>query len=301
MSLGTIPVRAADIQDGTRISVDQWSRHPEVIARKVADISQKKFIASAIFDISGMTTPTVAVELPDTVDNDVYPTKNPQIVEPLSPTPLADMVRGTLTTFVPKKWQLGYELSQEAIDDNDITQMQKVPRVLANGFTRTLNIVATEVIEKAVTDYSRTVSATTTWTAINALTYDTKTASSTVLDVFGKARLQVENEERGYEDAFDTLLVNGAQAYAIELSLGANWRQSLSAQGITNVIVSPRVTDGTAYFLASGLVGAMRFRDPLTVRRIEQEEIDGVLLKGSTRFVAYVNEPYAVVKLTNLA
>jgi hypothetical protein len=65
--------------------------------------------------------------------------------------------------------------------------------------------------------------------------------------------------------------------------------------------VSPRVTPGTAYYLASGQVGAMRFSMPLQVKPREDEEVDGTILKARTRFIPYVNEPYAFLKITGLA
>lgn len=300
MSIGTLPYGVAAV-NGKEITVDQWSKRPEVIAARVADITQKNYVAGGIFSMSPITTGSVVAEIPDTVDNDTLPTVNPQRVAPLSKAPKADLVRGTLQTFEPEKWTLEYDLSYEAIEDNDESQKDKAPRVLANGLTRTLNVRALELLEAAATTYSRTVNAAATWDAINALTADTVTNISSPLNVFALAEKKLELEERDYDATFDTLILHPNQKYALSLGLGDGWKAKLKDTfGITNVMSSARITSGTAYYLKGGAPGSFRFNRPLTIKPREDEEIEARVLKANTRFIPYVNDPWPFLKLTNL-
>lgn len=299
MSLGTFPVGAVTVS-GQQITTDAWLKREEVINRRVADITQKKFIAQDIFTISGINAPAVVTEIPNAVDNDLFTTTDAQRVEPLTRFPRAKATRGTLTTFTPEKWGHEYEVSQEAIDDNDVSVQQRAPQQLANTLVRKLNIRAIETLEAAATAYSRTQAAAATWDAINALTADNKTNASSPLNVLALADEKVEEEERGWEDTFDTLLLHTNQKRALRIALGKDWRSYFAEEGITKIVSSPRVTAGTAYYLASGQVGAMRFNQPLSTRVYEKPEVDGRIIQSKCRFIPYVNEPYAFLKLTGL-
>lgn len=300
MSLGTIPF-GSPTTSGATVTLDSWLKRPDVITRRTADLVRKGFIAGDVFDTSSIDRGSIVVEIPNAVDNDLFTATDVERIEPLGKYPRAETTRGTLTPFAAEKWGHEYEISEEAITDNDESQMTKAPQQLANTLVRKLDLRAVQVLEAGVSTYSRTVSSTTQWSAINALTYDTKTNASSALQVFAKANQQLATEERGFDDTFDTLLLNPQEAYNLFLSIGKGWKQALAETvGITKIKVSNRVPMGNGYYLASGQVGAMRFVWPLTVKPRDNEDNDGKILKARTRFIPYLNEPFALLKLTNL-
>lgn len=300
MSLGTLPFGSATVS-GQNITVDAWAKRPEVIARRIAEVAQKKFVAGSLFSISSIATGTVITEIPNAVDNDLFTSGDVQTVEPLTKYPGTDIVRGTLTAFTPRKIGFDYEVSEEAIEDNDIDIIPRATTAMTNTVLRKLDQYAVAAMVTATSTYSRTQAAATTWTALNAVTHDSKTNASTALDVFALAEKKLAEEERNFDETFDSLLLNPAQVYALTLALGKGWKATLNDTfGISNVLSSNRVTAGTGYYYAAGQVGAMRFNRPLRVKRRLEEDIDGVVLNVSARFSEYVNEPYAFLQLTGL-
>lgn len=301
MGLTTFPLGPATVS-GQNITVDQWLKKPEIITRRVGELAQQNFIAGDIFDVSTISTGSVVVETPDTNSNDLFTKTDVQKLEPGSAYPRADIARGELVAYSAEKWGHEFEVTDEARDDNEATVMQKAPRVLANTLTRKLNLRAVATIEAAATAYTRTQAAAATWTAVNALTADSKTNASSPLHVFALAQQKLAGEERGWEEAFDTVILNPQETFALTVALGKDWKAGLAdAFGIKNVRTSARVTAGTAYYLASGQVGAMRFNTPLTVSTYREENVDSTILKAKARFIPYVSEPYAFLKLTGLA
>lgn len=301
MGITNYPFGAATVS-GQNVTVDSWSKQPEVIRRRIAVLAQKKFFADKVFNVSGTITGAgIVTEIPNAVDNDVFTTTDVQKIMPLGKYPRSKTTRGTLTTFTPDKWGHEFELADEAVTDNDTSVMNRCPQQMSNTLVRKMHVVAINVLDAAATTYSRTQAAAATWDATNAVAWNVKTNATSPLNVLALANEKIESEERGFDGMLDTLVLNQAQKRALVIGLGATeWMSVLDTYGVKNVFVSPRVTAGTAYFTASGQVGDIRFADPLSVRTYREDDTDSTIIKAKARFAAFVNEPYAFLQLTGL-
>ena len=295
------PIGVPGVQDGTKLSVDVLLNRPQVIAQDLANILNQGFWISDVFDMAGSTdSGSVAVEKPNTVASDLYLTRDVERTEPLAEAPILNADRGEIEVLPVETWTGKYVISKEARRRNDIRQFNNNQQKLANTMERKLHIRGVDVIDAAATTYSRAVAAPQTLTTAIGVAGSSKKDTDTVFAAWAIGQSSAIGEERGVE--YDTVLLNQAESLKIGYAIGFNNVKDAFASLGLNAIISPRVPAGTSYMLAAKKFGGFAWEQQPTVEVSDyQTRFRGWEVEGEAAFVPYVDNPYAIYKITTLA
>lgn len=283
----------------TEISVDLALQNPTtVIQPMIIDLTLQKFFVDLVFRSGGGVTGG-AVIYTEVAGNDLYATRDVQKVAPGEEFPVLTFQRRGVNVATPDKWGGKFAITWEARDRNDVQQFTNAVRQLANTIVRKINQHGVAVLDAYITANSRTV------TGLNWATVVTTGSSASNHTLwpahdFGKAQMIAEQDEMGMEY---TLWIMNPQEYANLTSIyGVNGIQGVLDAYNIRVFVTNRVPAGTAYVVAPGQAGEMRMEKPLTTRTWDDPDgIEQTWIQSSVRPVIYANNPFALLKFTNLA
>lgn len=242
------------------LTVDAMLRRPTLIARSLTSLTSRRFVADYIF----------AAGSPDQVaggaawyqrSESIYPDRAAEEVGLRSQFPRTGWQEAILSAVV-KKYGLEVPIAFEAIRRNQLDQLARAERKLANAVTKFVDSAAMTLL---TTDASiQTMSAAAAWTQ----------ASTTEIADIANARLLVENQDEGY--AIDTMVVNPAQEFGLLVNdtvRNAMPRETQngpimtgripSLMGIGQILVTPTLTAGTVLFLNAKIVGTIADEQPL--------------------------------------
>jgi hypothetical protein len=284
------------------ITIKLMLDEPTRINRYLSDLSLQNLFAADIFNTGGGVTGGALVYDQLTL-NDLYldSGRSVQNVEPGAEFPIVTHTQGAPSVALVEKFGGKFFVTDEARDRNDQISFQRKANKLLNDIVKGLNTRALTALDASITTYT----ATQTVTGVNWGTYiDTVTGSQKLnmapsID-FAKVQLAADVAELGYD--IDTWIVHPNQANVLRTSYGAgNVEAVLNDNGISNLIVSARVTAGTAYAVDSGQVGELRFEKGISTETWREQATQRTWVQSDVRPVIAVTDPYAAYKVTGLA
>jgi hypothetical protein len=241
-----------------QLTVDALLRRPTLIARSLTALTSKRFVADQFF----------AHGTPDQVaggaawyerSENIYPDRGAEEVGVRSEFPRSGWTEAILTALV-HKYGLETPISFEAIRRNQLDQVARAERKLANAVTKFVDTTAMNLLltDPAVLSYGGS-----TW----------NTASTTIIADIANARKLVTDQDEGY--AIDTLIVNPAQELGLLTNnalLAVLPRETTPASlargrvvpilGLENILVTPQLTAGTAILGMSKVAGTIADEQP---------------------------------------
>ena len=283
---------------GSNLTVDMMLAQPTRINAYLSDLALKKYFAERIFTNGGGVSGGALVYTQLTT-NDLFPTRAAQEVAPGAEFPEVTFDRPTPLTAQVKKLGGKFRVTDEARERNDLSAIQSESVKLANDIVRQLHARALAELEAAIAGVSGTATtlAGVSWADAVGLTISTSNKGGLPVADFGKAQLKADTFEFG--TSYDLWIVN-PQEMANFNTVYENASAVLAANGIT-MISSNQVTAGTAYAVAEGGVGQVRYEQPLQTTSTREELTESTWVKTSIRHVFAVTNPYNVLKFTGLA
>lgn len=280
------------------ISVPMMLNQPTRITRIISDITLQRFLLDRLFaSRGGVTGGAVVYDLP--TENDLYLNRDVQQVTPGAEFPIVTSAQPQPQTAEVEKWGAKTFITDEARDRNDASVFMQEIRKIANTIVRKLNQRAVEEIEAILALYAGQVIPGNDWTGVTTQGTNPTAYADQPIGDFVAIQLHNEVMELGMEH--DTLLMNPQERAQLQLIYGDAWQAVLRAYGYTSWFVSNRVTAGTAYSIASGQLGEMRIEKPLGTETWREQGTERTWVQSSVRPLMFVNDPFAVVKLTGLA
>ncbi len=296
----TYPLGAPSIS-GTTVTVDVLLNNPTVITRDIARLADANFFASDVFsDAGGVEGGAVLYELPPTTATDLYAAGAIQEVAPGEEFPSNSFNRGVPVLAKPRKLGTKWEVTKEAKKRNNTRVIQRSMVQTANTIALTLDAMAIGVMNTAITANSRTVAGQSWATAAGITNLNTSGTNHPVSDILG-VQTVLEGEERGQR--VNAIILNPAQVLSltqIAIRQGTTVSAILAAAGITKYTSSKRVTAGTAILYEQGMVGGWANEFPLVGVVYYDDKVESWWYQWSVSPVMFVDNPYALYRLTGL-
>jgi hypothetical protein len=286
----------------TKLTVDVLLNSPTRITRTIADLVMKNFFLDQVFQVGGdVSGGAVLYDLVTMIE--VYADRDVERVQPGSEFPLITGVRVPPLIAAVEKFGGKFVVTDEAKRRNDVSRITNQMRRLSNTITRKLHQRGIGLIEAAVTAYTRTQAATTTWKACVELEASKVKKLESPMRGIMLGLEKLEKEEMGYN--YDTLVVHPAEAVYGRMFYNddAGLKAALADVGITNLIVTPRAKEKAAWLLAGKQVGFMRLEEPMstvTEREGFPEGRQQTWIQTSINPVFGVTDPSALLEVTGI-
>ncbi len=276
--------------------------NPTLIARRVADITQMRFIADYLlqgrFDATGGG---IFYETGEAVDAGA----DPEAISPLGEFPMVVLDDGEVASARTDKWGLDTMISDEKLARQGRTQVDRAIQRVANSIVRHVDAVSMAVIASRVSSSFNSGAWTTAGAAVESL-----------------ITIQAERESLGLGLELDTIVLRPAQyakvigmlvddkslpreagATAIQGNLpidalGLTWATTPHFKGSNPLLVDPEQLGGMAdeKLNSPGYVSAGDFG--VEAKSIRDDDAEGYKLRGRRVTVPVVTEPLAGVQLT---
>jgi hypothetical protein len=278
--------------------------NPTVIASRVAELADQKFIAD--FLLSGRFSAAGGGIFYETGE-EVFAGENPEAVSPLGEYPTVVLDSGEVVSARTVKWGLDTVVSDEKIARQGISYVNRGITRLVNTVVRHVDSVAMAVIASRVTS---TFASLATWTtagkAVEAIT-----------------TIQAERAALGFGIDLDTVVLRPAQyakiigmliddkalpresgetAVAGNLpvnALGLTWATTPHFQGANPLLVDREQLGGMADEDLGGPGYVRTEAFGVEAKTIREEKPEGYTLRARRVTVPVVTEPMAGVALTN--
>lgn len=285
---------------GSQLTVDLMLKEPTRINAYLSDLALKGYFAERIFANGGGVSGGALVYTQLT-NNDLFPARGGQKVAPGAEFPEVTFDRPEPKTAQVEKFGGKFRVTDEARDRNDMSLIQTEGMKLANDVQRWLHARALAELEASITaigsDVQIAVSSSASWADATTLTISTENKAALPAATLAKVRQKGQTQELG---ADYNLLVLNPQEYANLSIIYGDAEAWLRAQGFA-VAVSNVVTAGTAYAVAEGQVGQVRYEQGLKTVTYRDDSTESTVVQSSIRPVFAVTNPYNVIKLTGLA
>lgn len=292
------PASPAEVNSQTgAITVPMLLNQPTRITRAVAELAQQNYWADRVLPNGGSVSGG-GVVFDIAAPGDAFSGREPEPVAPGSEFPVVNSAEPIPGSAPVTKWGSKIEITDEKRDRNDMRYTQRELVRATNSMIRRIHANTVAAIEAAVTAYSRTDTWTTQFGAIVEIgaTGDTAPLARPAADVQA-AQAVAENLE--YNVTYDTLLVNVLDYAELQ---AAYWRTSviegIFPDGGGQVIPSNLITQGTSYLIASNEAGETRWEKPLGTETWRESGHEATYIQMSARMVHFVDNPYAILKLT---
>jgi hypothetical protein len=297
----TYPLGPATVS-GTTITVDQMVNQPSRITRDIARLTDQKFFASRVFaDAGGVEGGGILYELPPSLQTDLFAERGVQEIAPGQEHPVMTFLRGVPVLAKPRKLGGKWPVTREARKRNDTRLIQRAIVQTANTIALTLDTLAIQVLNAAITANSRTLAGQ-SWATAAGVTMTASSGTNQATSDLLAARRQVENEQRGAN--LNSALIHPNQELSLAQAAtlrGSSIGQMFAAAGITNHFVSSRVTAGTAILFEAGNVGGWANEFPFTAQTDYDPDTQITWYIYDVAPALFVDNPYGLVQLTGLA
>lgn len=283
---------------GNQISVDTHLQQPTRITRMIADLTLQRFLIDRVFNNAGGVSGG-AVIYDEVQANELYLVDDIEVVMPGDEFPVVTSARLAPKIATVKKWGGKTWITDEARDRNDVSLFTNEIRKLGNTVVRKLNQRAIEVLEAAIASNARHSFAGHNWqtTVLNGNS-PTSPFNTPIADI-------AMSQRRAFEDelgvSYNLLLLGPQEGTTLGLLYGDALDTALVNNGIDEVYISNRVAAGTGYFIAKNQVGDYRVEKPLGSETWREPGTERTWVQSSVRPLMFVQNPYAVVKITTLA
>jgi hypothetical protein len=283
---------------GNSLTVDVMLQEPTRINAYLSNIALKNYFAERIFT-NGGSVQGGALVYTQLTSNDLFPTRGAQAIAPGAEFPEVTFDRPAPLTAQVEKLGGKFRVTDEARDRNDLSAIQTEGMKLGNDIQRQLHARALAELAASVTAIGSDVQITaTSWADAAALTFSTTANNLLPAADFATLRKKAAITEFGVD--YNLLIVNPQEAANFEIIYGGNGANVLAANEIT-MITSNQVTAGTAYAVAEGMVGQVRYEQPLRTVVYRDDSKEAQWVQASVRSVFAVTNPYSVQYLTGLA
>lgn len=285
------PTITNDIQ-----SVSVFLQNPAFVQARMMQLTDQKFVGDFIFS-KGPAAPGGAVAYNQNTTNDLFLSRDVKPIAPGAEYPLLTDTIPTPLIALIRKWGGRIEIYDEDISRNRVDVLGRELNKLANTMVRKVDTVAIKALNDAVT---QTYAFSTQWSS----------SSTDIISGLTQAQLIPELLDLPYE--LNTLIVNPTNrqqffsSLAINKNLGLLAEEALVRTGFIgtilgfNIFVTNRVPAGTAYLVERGQVGSVSDEGAAGSKTYRQEDSDKVFVQAWRKFVPFVTDPLAAVKLTGL-
>jgi hypothetical protein len=282
---------------GSTVTVETMLAQPTRITRYLSDLTLRNFISPLIFSNPGGISGGAVVYDQLTL-NDLFPTRDVAEVKPGAEFPIVTSDNPTPLVAAVTKDGGKFFVTDEAKDRNDGTTIQNEGRKLMNAIIRKLDTRAVAALDTSISAVGSQTVTGVNWNTVVTGGSSQSNASAWPAADFAKVQLLADTQELGVE--YNLWLLNPAQLAQLRLVYGQGYADVLGSYGVT-VQASNRVTAGTAYVVAAGQVGEIRYEKPLSTETWREPETQRTWVQSDVRMAVYVTDPYSVVKVTGLA
>lgn len=281
----------------TAITVDMMLNQPTRITKMILDLSLQRFIADRVFGQGGSVTGGAVVY--DVAEvNELYAKRDVQKIAPGAEFPLIETERRGPRVAPVEKWGGKVWIPDEAKDRNQAVLFTNKIRQLTNTVIRKINQRAIDTLVQVFTDYPTQTGSGNNWATVVVGGSSQSAQNLFPAYDFALAAEKAETDELGIN--YDLWLLNPHQyTNLVSIYGSANLRALLSEIGIS-IYTSNRVPNGTAYVVASGQVGEMRIEKPLGTETWREPGRERTWVQAGVRPVMFVDNPYAVRRVTGL-
>ena len=304
MSTGIAPVfhpLGAPVVNGDTITVDTLLRQPTRVTNFIMDLTQARFLLDRLFTSAGGVTGG-AVIYDVVTENEMFLERDVERIAPAGEFPLVTGARRAPKVAEVEKWGGKFYTTYEARDRNDLATFRNNTIQLSNTIVRKLNTRAVEILEAAIAangGLSEFVGV--DWGAAVPTGSNPSLPAAQPSADFAKAQMLADQRELGIR--FDLALVNTVNLMELRnfyRALGGGLEDMLDDLGFDEIFASNRIPVGTAYFVARGQLGEMRVEQPLQTITYDEPKTEREWTQSSVRPVMFVNNPFAVMKVTGI-
>lgn len=285
---------------GNNLTVDLMLKEPTRINNYLSNIALKGYFAERIFSNGGGVSGGSLVYT-QLIANDLFPTRGGQKIAPGAEFPEVTFDRPEPKTAQVEKYGGKFLVTDEAKDRNDMTAIQSEGVKLGNDIQRWLHARALAELEASITaigsDVTIAVGSSTSWLDATSLTISSESKAALPGATIAEIRKRERKLELGTE--YNLLVLNPDEFATLTIIYG-DAEAWLRSQGF-GVAVSNIVAAGTAYAVAEGQVGQVRYEQALATETWREPSIQSTVVQASIRPVFAVTNPYNVIKLTGLA
>lgn len=299
------------LPNSPQLTVDVMLKNPEIIRRRLTDLTAKRFIADRIF-MKGSPDQVAGGGARYQRSENIYFDRDPEEVGVRAEFPRAAWSEALLEAFV-HTYGLEFAVNDLQVRRNQIDMIERGLVKLSNGMVKYVDTVAMNLL---LTDAAvQTFAAGGDWSTA---------ATDIVFDVT-RAKAAITGVEEGYEA--DTMLVNDAQFVDLENdadirgSMPRETRDSYVQTGVfprfmgLDIINTNRVTAGKVVILASKIVGTIAdeapteggysnyqpgdaAQTPIWTKQYREERHSDTIIRGVRWPAMWLPEPKAAVVIT---
>jgi hypothetical protein len=283
---------------GNQYTVDLMLKEPTRINAYVSNVALYGYFAERIFNNAGGVSGGALLYTQLTA-NDLFPTRRAQKVAPGAEFPEVTFDRPEPKTAQVEKLGGKFLVTDEARDRNDLSAIQSEATKLGNDIRDQLHTRAIAELDASITAIGSAVQVTSTsWADAAALTLTT--TANNLLPAADFAELDKRAANLRLGNKYNLWIVNPQEAMNFDIIYGGNASAVLARYGVS-MVSTPLVTAGTAYAVQEGMVGQVRYEQPLQTVTYREERIEATWTQSSVRSVYAVTNPYNAVKITGLA
>ncbi|GAA1881935.1 major capsid protein [Williamsia serinedens] len=282
---------------GNSLTVDLMLAQPTRINAYLSNIALRNYFAERIFTNGGGVSGGALV-YNQLTSNDLFPSRAAQKVAPGAEFPEVTFDRPEPKTAQVEKLGGKFRVTDEARDRNDLSAIQTEGVKLGNDIQRQIHARALAELEAVIqANSSDLVYGATSWADATGLTLSTENKAA--LPAADIANINKIAAQRELGVSFNLLLLNPQEFANLSIVYGdaTAWlsNMGMSAQ------VSNQVPAGSAYAVAEGQVGQVRYEQPLRTVTYRDDRTESTWVQSSIRSVFAVTNPYSALKLTGLA
>jgi hypothetical protein len=282
-----------------QITVDLALKQPNLISRRISDITLQKFIAPMIFTSSGQAVMGGAMRYQQAKVNELYTNRDIEQRGPGDEYPNVGVDRLDEKLAKVEDWGGKVPVTDEAKKRNDVSTLNQAVTSLANTIVRKVNTRTVAVLEAAISDVGGAL----TFIGKNWSTAVTNGVSPTANNAlpqsdFAKAQLLADQDELGV--TYNVWIVNPQEAANLATTYGPDLKALLDYYGI-ELFTSNRVTAGTAYVAEKGAVGFLDYEEGITTETWREARNKSSYIQSYVLPIMGVTNPYSVRKVTGLA
>jgi hypothetical protein len=271
--------------------------NPRRITRAIATLALLRFYVNLIFSSAGPVLGAVVYE--QATENDIYPLRDVEGVEPGDEMPVITFASGEARTAQVEKFGGKFPVTDEARRRNQGGRVLRAISQIANVIQRKTQQRALAELDAAIVEHGRTAIGT-SWSDAAATTAGSQVPTVGPLADVSAVELANETLELGY--SYNLAVMNPQEWRNLRLVAGGSAggaRAILADDGIDNVWVTNRQAAGKVKWLAAGQVGEMGYEVPLSTESWRDK--DGKQQDWFQSYVlpiCYVTDPFAILETT---
>ena len=286
------------VVSGNDITVDMMLNQPTKINGYLSNIVRTKYFADLIFTNGGGVSGGALI-VTQVAKTTGLPTRRAQEVSPGSEFPEVTFDRPAPITKQVTKIGGKFRVTDEARDRNDLSAVQSEGLILGQDLVDQLHARALTELEASITAIGSDVQmGGTSWSDAAGLTLTT--TANNLLPFADFANIRKRAEILGLGITYNVIILHPDEYANLEIITQGHAAEFLRAQGF-EAVQSTLVTAGSAYVVQKGMVGQVRYEQPLQTITTRDELTESTWVKSSVRWVYGVVNPYAAIKVTGLA